>query len=113
LDQNWAVEPWRAVPGQVFIKSEEGWGSIVNAEDWFIAKVEDSLDPEANAERIVACVNALRGLDPAALAEAVAALRACAAALSAPGAGALAGAGEAGARAAAALAALTAATGGR
>lgn len=111
MDQKWAVEPWRAVPGQVFIKSEEGWGSIVNAEDWFIAKVEDSLDPEANAERIVACVNALRGLDPAALPEAVAALRACVAALSVP-AGAAA-AGETGARAAAALAALTAASGGR
>jgi hypothetical protein len=70
----WAAEPWKSVEGKLFIKKEEGWGSIVNAQDWFIAKLEDTLDPEANAERIVACVNGCTGLDPAALPEAVAAM---------------------------------------
>ena len=50
MDKKWAAEPWRAVPERVFIKGEDGWGSIVDAQDWFIAKLEDSLDPEANAQ---------------------------------------------------------------
>lgn len=81
MKQRWAAEPWKASEGEFFIKGEEGWGSIVNSADWFIAKIEDSLDPEANAGRIVSCVNACRGLDPEALAAALEALEACVAAL--------------------------------
>ena len=90
MDQEWAREPWKTAEGQFFIKGEDGWGSITDAQDWFIAKLEDSLDPGANAERIVACVNALAGLDPAGVKAAVDALQACrgvlAAATSVPGA---------------------------
>jgi hypothetical protein len=81
LKDKWASEPWKAVEGQVFIKGEEGWGSIVDSQDWFIAKLEDSLDPQANAERIVDCVNALRGLEPKGVAQALQALEECAAVL--------------------------------
>jgi hypothetical protein len=77
LENKWAAEPWSAAEGRVFIKGEDGWGSIVDAQDWFIAKLEDSLDPAANAARIVACVNALAGLDPAAVPLVVEALEAC------------------------------------
>jgi hypothetical protein len=107
LDKKWAAEPWRAVPERVFIKGEDGWGSIVDAQDWFIAKLEDSLDPEANAQRIVDCVNALRGLDPAAVPAVVAALAECARVLGAAAAKPLPGAAEAAAKAQSALAALT------
>ncbi len=75
MPQKWAKEPWKVAEGQFFIKEEEGWGSIQNAADWFIAKLEDSLDPPANAHRIVACVNACTGLEPTGLPEALAALR--------------------------------------
>jgi len=81
MTNKWAAEPWSAAAGKVFIKGEDGWGSIVDAEDWFIAKLEDSLDPEANAARIVACVNGCKGLEPLALPGAVAALEACVEAL--------------------------------
>jgi hypothetical protein len=77
MANKWAVEPWSAAEGRLFIKGEDGWGSILDAEDWFIAKLEDSLDPEANAARIVACVNALRGLEPSALPDVLRALEAC------------------------------------
>lgn len=102
------MEPWRAVEGEVFIKSEEGWGSIVDAQDWFIAKLEDSSDPAANASRIVACVNALRGLEPSGVAGVVEALEACIQALTAlrSHAGTEAHVGEALDRAQAALAGL-------
>lgn len=78
MAEKWAQEPWKAAEGSLFIKGEEGWGSVVDAHGWFIAKLEDSLDPEANGARIVACVNALAGLDPGAVGEVMAALEACA-----------------------------------
>lgn len=83
MKQRWAAEPWKASEGEFFIKGEEGWGSIVNSADWFIAKIEDSLDPEANADRIVSCVNACRGLDPASLPAVLDALEGCVALLNA------------------------------
>jgi hypothetical protein len=104
LANKWAAEPWSAAEGRFFIKSEDGWGSILDAQEWFIAKLEDSLDPAANAARIVACVNALEGLEPSALPQVVEALEACVQAL-----GPLSGQAAAGAahsRAVAALASL-------
>jgi hypothetical protein len=62
-----AKEPWTSAEGRFFIQEEEGWGSILDSQGWFIAKLEDTLDPAANAARIVDCVNVLQGLDPAGL----------------------------------------------
>lgn len=64
--QDWTPEPW-------VIRRHQSSGCVASAEAGWLYDIGDTSDPDHH--RAVACVNALAGLNPDGLAEAVAALR--------------------------------------
>jgi len=56
-------EPWEYLPDSYNLDGDGEHGSIMSNDDWFIARIENAMNPEANAKRIVSCVNAMAGID--------------------------------------------------